>query len=152
MAFIDVPFYKRFSDLVFHEVDPQSGYAREDVNVTPPANGAPIELGTVAVREKTELDPYAPYTILSGAADISEDNEYIVLFGDNFGFNPSFVPFSVTTTSFNAVGFKRGMVQLKEYFIKQVAQDATGAALTDAEFETLREVLKRQDVIVEITR
>lgn len=151
MPFVTFPYGKRFSDLVFHELDPSVGYARECVNVTPPAGGAAVELGTVAVRALTETDPYAPYTVLAGAADLVDTNEFVVLYGDEYSFNPSFVPFAVDADTFNAVGFKRGPLQLKDYYIKQVSQDADGAALTDAEFETLRELLKRQGVIVEVT-
>lgn len=152
MPFVSLPYNKRFSDLVFHELDPSVGYARESVNVTPPAGGASVELGTIGVRALTETDPYAPYTVLAGAADLVDTNEFVVIYGDEYSFNGSFVPFAVDDATFNAVGFKRGPVQLKEYYIKQVAQDADGAALTDAEFETLRELLKRQSVVIEITR
>lgn len=154
MPFVDINLNKRLSDLVFHEVDPASGYARECINVTPPANSLPVAIGTVVFRAKTSTDPKAAYAVLTANSQLVDTNEFAVVFGDGYGFNPSFVPFAVNTTSFNAVSFKRGMVQLKEYYIKQVAKSATnvgGAALTDAQFETLRELLKRQDVIVEVT-
>lgn len=154
MPFTSLDFNVRLSDLVFHEIDAASGYARECINVTPLANGLPLKIGHVVFRPKTTVNPATAYTVLSAAADLSADNEYAVVFGDGFGFNPSFVPFAVQATNFNAVSFKRGMVQLKEYFIKAIAQSATnvgGAALNDAQFATLKELLKRQDVIVETT-
>lgn len=150
MPFVDTNLNKRLSDLVFHEFDPASGYARECINVTPPAGGAAVQMGTVVFRAKS-TNPYAAYAVLSADTQLVDTNEFAVVFGDGYGFNPSFVPFAVQATNFNAVSFKRGPVQLKEYYIKQIAQDAAGAALSDAEFETLRELLKRQDVIVEVT-
>lgn len=154
MPFVANPFSKRFSDLVFHEIDPSVGYARESVNITPPTTATTVELGSVFFRAKS-LDSAAPYARLSAAAQLVDTNEFVVIYGDRYSFNPAFVPFAVTTGEFNAVGFKRGPLQLKEYYIKQVVQAATangGAALTDAQFETLRELLKRQDIIVEVTR
>lgn len=150
MPFVNQDLNKRLSDLVFHEVDPASGYARECINVTPPAAGAPVLIGTVVFRAKS-TNPYAAYAVLTGNSALVSTNEFAVVFGSGYGFDPSFVPFAVQTTNFNAVSFKRGMVQLKEYFIKQIAQDPAGANLTDAQFETLRELLKLQDVIVEVT-
>lgn len=153
MPFVANAFAKRLSDLVFHEVDPSVGYARESVNITPPTGATTVDLGSVFFRAKS-LDPAAPYARLSAAAQLVDTNEFVVILGDRFSFNPAFVPFAVAAGEFNAVGFKRGPVQLKEYFIKQVTQAAAGdggAGLTDAQFETLREVLKRQDIIVEVT-
>lgn len=150
MPFVDTNLNKRLSDLVFHEIDPASGYARECINVTPPAGNAPVLMGTVVFRAKS-LDSRAAYAVLSASSQLVATNEFAVVFGDGYGFNPSFVPFAVQTTTFNAVSFKRGMIQLKEYYIKQIAQDDAGANLTDAQFETLRELLKLQDVIVETT-
>lgn len=150
MPFVDTNLNKRLSDLVFHEFDPASGYARECINVTPPAASAPVLMGTVVFRAKS-TDPYAAYAVLSADTQLVSTNEFAVVFGSGYGFDPSFVPFAVQATNFNAVSFKRGPVQLKEYYIKQIAQDAAGAALSDAEFETLRELLKLQGVIVEVT-
>ena len=35
MPFVDMPYSKRLSDLVVHEIDPSVGYGRKCVNVTP---------------------------------------------------------------------------------------------------------------------
>lgn len=150
MPFVANPYEARFSDLVFHELDPSVGYARECINVTPPAGGAPVTIGTVVYRA-AGTDPEGAYAVLSAAAQLVATNEFAVVYGDNYGFNASFVPNAIVAGEFNAVGFKRGPVQLKDYYIKQVAQDADGANLTDAQFETLRELLKKQGIIVEIT-
>ena len=42
MPFVDMPYSKRLSDLVVHEIDPSVGYGRKCVNVTPPAGGAAV--------------------------------------------------------------------------------------------------------------
>lgn len=151
MPFTDFPYEARFSDLVFHELDPSVGYARECINVTPPAASAPVVMGTVVFRAKTVTDPYAAYAVVSAAGQLVDTNEFVVVYGDEYSFNASFVPKAVQTTTFNAVGFKRGPIQLKEYYIKAWAQDADGLNLTDAQFASMKEVLKRQGVIVEIT-
>lgn len=154
MPFTNYAFAKRFSDLVFKEEDPADGYARESVNITPPTTYTTVDMGTVFFRAKS-TDPYAAYARLSASSQLVDTNEFVVVFGDRLSFNPAFVPLAIQTGEFNAVGFKRGMVQLKEYYIKQIAQSATnvgGAALTDAQFESLRELLKRQGIIVEVTR
>jgi len=148
MPFTSINLNKRLSDLVFHEIDAASGYARECINVTPPAAGAPVKLGQVVFRAKG-TDPYAAYAVLSAASQLVATNEFAVVFGDGYGFNPEFVPLAVNGTTFNAVSFKRGMVQLKEYFIKPLVVGVGG--MTEANFNSLKELLKTQDVIVETT-
>jgi hypothetical protein len=145
MPVVARPLEPLFSDLVFHELDPSVGYARECINVTPPAASAPVQLGTVVFRA-TSLDQYAPYAVLVNASDIVATNDFAVVFGNQFGFNANFVPDVVQTTNFNAVAFKRGPVQLKDYYIK-----LRHANLTTAQFNTLKEQLKKHGVIIELT-
>ena len=144
MPFVTMPHSQRLSDLVVHEMDPSVGYSRKCVNVTPPAASAPVEIGTVVFRTKG-VDPTAPYAVLSAALDIVETNEFAVIYGDEYSFNPSFVPRAIAAGQFNAVGFvgHSGALQLKEYYIKQ-----RHAALSDAEFASLKEVLEKQGIIV----
>lgn len=152
MPFIDNAGAKRFSDLVVNELDPRVGYARETINVTPPAASGTVKMGTVVFRAKS-ADPLAAYAVLAGAASLSLDNEYAVVYGDHYGFNEEFVPAAVSTNPVagNAVAFIRGPVQLKEWYIKQIAQDEDGAALTDVQFNSLKELLAKAGIIVEIT-
>lgn len=145
MPFVSRPYDKRFSDLVFHELDPCVGYARESVNVTPPAASAPVLVGTVVFRAKS-TNPAAAYAVLAASGDIALTNEYAVIYGDQYSFNPSFVPNAIVANEFNAVGFVRGPIQIKDYFVKQVH-----SALTSTQFETLRQVLKAQGIIMEKT-
>lgn len=143
-----------FSDLVYHELDPSVGYARQDLNITPPAAGAEVLMGTIVFRAKAGANTAeTPYAALSAAADISADNEYAVVYGDHYQCKGEFVPRAIAAGQYNAVGFvgKNGALMLKDYLIKPIAQDADGADLTDAQFENLREVLASQGIIVEVT-
>lgn len=150
MPFVAETFVKRFSDLVVHELDPSVGYSRRDLNVTPPAQ--PVLLGTVVYRAKS-ADLTAPWTVLASATPLVLTNEFAVVYGDHFSFNPSFTPRAIAAGRYNAVGFvgTSGALQLKEYYIKQVAQSAVvdgGAALTDAQVETLKGLLEQQGIQV----
>lgn len=151
MPFTNRGYAKLLSDLVVNELDPKVGYARQVINVTPPASSGTLKFGQVVFRAKSD-NPAAPYAVLSAAADLALTNEYAVVFGDEYGLNEEFVPKTISATlEGNAVSFLRGPVALKEFYIKQVAQDSAGAALTDAEFGRLKELLSKQGVIVEPT-
>lgn len=142
------------SDLVYHELDPSVGYSRQDINVTPPAGGAAVKMGTVVFRAKADTNTAAtPYAVLSDSAQIVNTNEFAIVFGDHYSCKDSFVPRTIVAGQFNAVAFvgKNGALMLKDYLIKAIAQDADGAALSDAEFENLREVLAQQGLLVEVT-
>lgn len=150
MPFVAETFTQRFSDLVVHELDPSVGYSRRDLNITPitPA----IRLGTVVYRAKN-ADLTAAWTVLASATPLVLTNEFAVVYGDHYSFNPSFVPRAIAANQYNAVGFvgTSGALQLKEYYIKQVAKSATnvgGAALTDAQVETLKGLLEQQGIQV----
>lgn len=143
-----------FSDLVYHELDPAVGYARQDLNITPPAGGAEVLMGTIVFRAKADGNtPTSPYAVVSAAGDISIENEYAVVYGDHFQCKGEFVPRGIEEGQYNAVGFvgKNGALMLKDYLIKPIVQDEDGANLSDAEFENLREVLASQGIIIEVT-
>jgi hypothetical protein len=148
MPFVNFPYSVRMSDLVVHEIDPSVGYGRKCVNVTPPAGGATVEIGTVAYRAKG-TDPEGAYAVMTAATQAVETNEFAVIYGDEYSFNPSFVPRAIAAGQFNAVGFvgHSGGLQLKEYFIRQFA-DTLGAPLTEAQFNALKEVLEKQGIVV----
>lgn len=133
----------RLSDLVFHEVDPASRYSRESINITPAGE---LDIGKIVFRAKATLDPAAPYAVLSDVAQLVDTNEFVVVFGDQYGFNPKFTPNAIQTGEFNAVGFIRGQVQLKDYYLK-----LNNITMTDAQFGTLTTLLKRQGIVVEKT-
>lgn len=150
MPFEQMTYRSRFSDLVVNEYEPSIGYCRESINVTPPAASAPVLLGTVVFRAKS-LDPAAPYAPITGPLDLVDTNEFAVIIGNNYSFQPSYVPNAIQANEFNSVAYKRGPLILKEYYVKAIAQDATGANLSDAEFITLKELLKNQGIVVELT-
>lgn len=138
-----------FSDLVYHEFDPAVGYSRQDINVTPPAGGAAIKMGTVVFRAKDAANTFAtPYTVLEDETGISDENQYAVVFGDHYNVQSSFVPREIEAGRYNAVGFvgKSGGLMLKDYLIRKVHN-----TLTEEQFQTLREVLAAQGIIVEVT-
>lgn len=139
MPFVPATFAKRLSDLIVHETDPSVGFNRRDINVTP----APVELGQVVYRAISS-DLEAPYAVLDAAAALVDTNEFAIVIGDHFSFNPGFTPRDIEAGSYNAVAIvgNGNAIQLKEYYVKQIAQDAGGAALTDAQFETLRGLLE----------
>lgn len=143
MPFTPAVLNKRLSDLIVHETDPSVGYNRRDINITP----APVQLGQVVFRAKSS-DLTAAYAVLSDAAQLVDTNEFAIVVGDHYGFNPSFTPRAIAAGQFNAVAIvgNGNAIQLKEYFVKQVAQDADGADLTDAQFETLRGLLEASGI------
>lgn len=139
MPFVPAVFNKRLSDLIVHENDPSVGYNRRDINITP----APVQLGQVVFRAISS-DLTAPYAVLSAASQLVATNEFAIVIGDEFSFNPEFTPRAIATGQFNAVAIvgNGNAIQLKEYYVKQVAQEEDGAELTDAQFETLRGLLE----------
>ena len=136
--------FRQLSDLVFHEIDPSVGYAREVVFVDVAADTT-VPVGMVAYRAKGASE--GAYTLLSAAAQLVATNEFVVLFGDEYGFRTDGIPLAAAETADNAVGFVRGPVQLKDCLIRE----ATSGFLDATQFEQLRHLLKAQDVIVEIT-
>lgn len=149
MAFESVAYKARLSDLIVNEYEPSIGFCRESINVTPPAAGAAVKVGTVVYRAKS-LDPAAAYTVLDGAAALVATNEFAVVIGDEYGVKESFVPGAIQAGERNAVALKRGPAILKDYYIKSIAK-AAPASLTDANVVTLVELLKGQSLIVEKT-
>jgi len=146
MPFVAKPLPVRFSDLVVKEIDPASAYSRDSINVTPPAASAPLLIGNVVFRAKS-LDPTAAYAVLSNVSQLVDTNEFAVVFGDEYSFNPSFVPKAIAAGKFNSIAFIRGMVQLKDYYVKE-----NNIAMTAEQLATLSTLLKRQGVILVETK
>lgn len=146
MPFVAKPLPVRFSDLVVKEIDPASAYSRDSINVTPPDASAPLLIGNVVFRAKS-LDPTAAYAVLSNVSQLVDTNEFAVVFGDEYSFNPSFVPKAIAAGKFNSIAFIRGMVQLKDYYVKE-----NNIAMTAEQLATLSTLLKRQGVILVETK
>lgn len=138
MPFVNDAYEARLSDLIVDEKI-QGGFTRECINVTP---AGVLKIGTVVFRAKS-LDPVAPYAVVSVVGDLVATNEFAIVFGDGYGFNPSFTPAAIVAGRTNAVSIRRGPVQVKEYFIDQVH-----AALTAPQKVTLKELLKGQGILV----
>lgn len=136
--------FNQLSDLVFHEIDPTVGYAREVVFVDVGAD-TPVTMGTVAYRAKAATD--TAYTLLSAAGQLVATNEFVVLYGDHYGAQTAGWTLLAADTTDNAVGYVRGMVQLKDQLIKAT----TAGFLNATQFAALVHLLKAQDVIVEVT-
>lgn len=137
--------FTQLSDLVLKEIDPTNGYSREVVFVDV-ASDTPVTIGTVAYRAKG-TDPAAAYALLSAAGQLVATNEFIVLFGDEYGAQTAGWTLLAAETTNNAVGFVRGVVQLKDALLKET----TSGFLNATQFESLRHLLKAQGVVVEVT-
>lgn len=144
MAFITDAERARLSDLIVADYDPSTGFTHDNINVTPAGE---ITLGTVVFRAKS-ANPAAAYAVLSADTDVVATNEFAVVFGDHYAFNPAFTPVAIAAGKYNAIAVRRGPVSLKEHLIKAIVQDAGGAALSDAEFASLKELLKLQGIVV----
>lgn len=136
--------FTQLSDLVVHERDPSVGYAREVVFVDV-ASDTPVVMGMVAFRAKAATD--TAYALLSNASQLVTTNEFVVLFGDEYGAKPQGFTLLAAETTDNAVGYIRDNVILKDYLMKA----ATSGFLNAAQFAALVHLLKAQGVIVEIT-
>lgn len=142
MPFVPANFRARLSDLVVHELDPAVGYSRRDLNIDTEDT---VEIGTVVFREISS-DLTAPYSPVASADALVDTNEFAVVYGDEFSFNPSFTPRAIAEGQYNAVGYvgTSGGLQLKEYYIKErIVEDA---GLTEANFETLKGLLEAQGI------
>lgn len=142
MPFIPATNVARMSDLVVHEFDPSVGYSRRDINITAATEAT---IGMVVARAITS-DLEAPYAPVTDAAQLVDTNEFAVVYGDEFSFNPSFTARAIVAGQYNAVGFvgTSGALQLKEYYIKKYIVD--DAELTEANYETLKGLLEAQGI------
>lgn len=139
MPFVPAVLNTRLSDLIVHEQDPSVGANRRDINITP----ADVKLGQVVFRTKSS-DLTAPYAVLSAAGQLVDTNEFAIVLGDHYSFNADYTPRAIASGQWNAVAIvgNGNAIQLKEYLVKQIAQDESGANLSDAEFELLRGLLE----------
>jgi hypothetical protein len=133
----------RMSDLVVHENDPSVGFSRESINVT--AADA-VTFGKIYFRVKG-IDPAGAYAVLSNTSQLVLTNEFVVVFGDKYGFTDSFTAAAIVAGQFNAVGFKRDVI------LKDEAVRLANVSIIDnaAKLDTAREVLKVQGIILEKT-
>lgn len=134
---------KRLSDLVVYEgIEPSVGYNRRELNVTPPAASAPLKLGTIVFRAKS-ADETAPYAVVAAGADVALTNEYAVVIGNHYGYQPSFKPEAIAAGKFNAIAYTSGPMMIKDYLPKQIH-----SALTATQFAALAQALEKQGIVV----
>lgn len=137
MAFQNITLLKRASDLlVGHYIN---NFNNDDANITP---AGMIPFGTIVFRAKgLALD--AAWAAVTKAADIVGTNEFAVVWGDAYGFAADFTPRAIKAKFFNAVVIKRGPVELKEYYIKQVHATQLGAS-----YGIMKQLMADQGLVV----
>lgn len=140
MAFKEITLLKRPSDLIIHEYF--GNYNFDDANITPPAGGAVIPLGTIVFRAKG-LAVDAPWAVLTAGAAVVATNEFGVVYGDGYGWKCDFAPVAIAAGRFNGVVIKRGPAMLKEFYIK--GQYKTSLA---ADYPKLIALLADQGLVV----
>ena len=137
MAFQNITLLKRPSDLlVGHYIN---NFNNDDANITP---AGMIPLGTIVFRAKG-LALEAAWAAVTKAADIVGTNEFAVVWGDGYGFVADFTPKAIKAKFFNAVVIKRGPVELKEYYIKQVHATQLGAS-----YGIMKQLMADQGLVV----
>lgn len=134
------------SDLVVHEQDPSVGYARRVVNVT--GGGAEMPMGrivfrTIASGAVDQAAAFAPVT--TPATQLVSTNEFAVVFGDGYGFKPTFTSAAVGDTK--AVAYVRGEVILKDELLLSV----NTITRDSADHKALKALLEKQGIIIETT-
>lgn len=138
---------KCLSDLVVHEADPSVGKSRRVIAL--PAT-TDFKLGTVVYRAKAAAKKgetaYAPITIATDAQFNTGVNEYAVVFGDAYGFNPEF---KTPATDPKGVAFVHDVI-LKDAEII-AANNVTLDGTDDDNWATLLACLERQGIVVEKT-
>ena len=139
----------RLSDLVQNELAPSVGFSRQDINVTPAGK---VKMGTVVFRAKDAANTdETPYAMLTDASALADTNEFAIVFGNEYSCQDEYTPRAIEEGQFNSVAFvgKNGALILKERLVQEYVIDT--ASLTQDNFETLRELLKAQGIILETT-
>jgi hypothetical protein len=138
MAFTNVPYEKRISDVIVDQY-PDGGYNFDNANITP---AGVIPLGTIVFRAKSQ-DVAAAWATGLVAADLVTTNEFALVYGDGFSFKADFTPVAIAGGRYNAVVMKRGPATLKEFYIK-----AAHSGLNAAQLGTLKSLLAAQGIVV----
>lgn len=147
MAFIELE-NKILSDLVVHEADPSVGKSRRvvalgDVNTE-------FKMGTVVFRAKAAaqkgVTPYDKLNIATAGQVNTDNNEYAIVFGDHYGFNPKF---TAPDEDAKGVAFVHDVV-LKDAEII-AANNINLDGTHNANYAMLLANLERQGIVVEKT-
>jgi hypothetical protein len=132
-------------DLVKHEIEPQVGYAREEITVgSTPAVTLPM--GSVVFRAVANTP--GNYAVLSNVSQFVATNEFAIVLGDTLGEVLSLsVPAAGTA---NCAAIVRGQVVLSDKYVFDTVV-ANGLALDTTARTNLTHMLKKQGIILEIT-
>ena len=132
-------------DLVKHEIEPQVGYAREEITVgSTPAVTLPM--GSVVFRAVANTP--GNYAVLSNVSQFVATNEFAIVLGDTLGEVLSLsVPAAGTA---NCAAIVRGQVVLSDKYVFDTVV-ANGLALDATARTNLTHMLKKQGIILEIT-
>jgi len=132
-------------DLVKHEIEPQVGYAREEITVgSTPAVTLPM--GSVVFRAVANTP--GNYAVLSNVSQFVATNEFAIVLGDTLGEVLSLsVPAAGTA---NCAAIVRGHAVLSDKYVFDTVV-ANGLALDTTARTNLTHMLKKQGIILEIT-
>jgi len=143
------------TNLVVHEVEPNEGYARRDINLAGSLNNVAIPMGTLVYRTiaSGQLDQDAPYSPVGPTNDnaLVVTNEFAVVFGDRYSAKDSFNTIADAVTATPAVAFVRGEVQLKEDTVSEanaLTNRGTDDANQIARMVKVRALLEKQGIIL----
>lgn len=131
----------RGSDLILKEIAPFQGYTRADTTVDLVA-GQTLQLGAILFREKAAAP--ANYEPLTSAADLTVDNEFAVYYADQLG---EILP-TTGAGEHTVESLVLGNLILKDKPIYD-AVEVLGLVLTDAQKDTLKNLLHKQGIVVE---
>lgn len=137
MAFTELTLAKYASDLV---IDHDSfHFSNSNANVTPKATA--FKLGTVVARPKNSA-PTVAWAEVTTALAVA-DNEFAVLWGDQYAFKYDFIPKAIVAGKWNAVVIDRDAA-FKEFYIKELYETALGAE----PYALLKQLMHNQGLLV----
>lgn len=143
MAMQSLPFV-RHSDLVKFEGTWGEKLQRKVITLNLSAAEV-TTLGQIVYRAKG-TDPTIAYSKLSASGQIVATNEFAVVLGDKFSYNPSFVADATTPAATPAIAYTNGFSGL---VLKNTLPDAllvSGASLNAAQIASLKLLMENQGI------
>lgn len=135
--------FVRHSDLVKYEADLGEKIQRKVIKLILSASEA-VTLGQVVWRLKG-TDPALGYTKVTASGHIVAANEFAVVFGDKFSYNPSFTADATTPELTPAVAYTNGYCGL---ILRNTLPDAllTAASLSAGNIASLKLLMENQGI------
>ena len=142
MTMQNLPFV-RHSDLVKFEGNWGEKLQRKVITLNLSSNEV-VTLGQVVYRAKG-TDPTAVYAKVSASGQIAATNEFAVVFGDKFSYNPSFTADPTTPAVTPVIAYTNGFGGL---VLKNTLPDAllTTAGLTAPQIASLKLLMENQGI------